>query len=208
MGRKLDLSGLSDSEAEHVLQVVQRDMKLRKKEEERIRLALASFLNNVSQVWNGFKAHLSLSILASVCNSQWSCLCGAPYYVDKISKPQMKYFTVDFLINTTAITTFSCLRMVKRWQCVRLNLILRPSCPWAHICANISVCSCQNIHIHIIHIVPFILCGSVCIWGNDTPLGNIPSCLCGPHNTRQEVTSLSCCISISMFEHKDSIWCF
>lgn len=50
MGRKLDLSGLSDSEAEHVLQVVQRDMKLRKKEEERIRLALASFLNNVSQV--------------------------------------------------------------------------------------------------------------------------------------------------------------
>lgn len=44
MGRKLDLSGLSDSEAEHVLQVVQRDMKLRKKEEERIRLALASFL--------------------------------------------------------------------------------------------------------------------------------------------------------------------
>ncbi|XP_008284992.1 rab effector MyRIP-like [Stegastes partitus] len=36
MGRKLDLSGLTDSEAEHVLQVVQRDMKLRKKEEERL----------------------------------------------------------------------------------------------------------------------------------------------------------------------------
>ncbi|XP_060901293.1 trichohyalin-like isoform X3 [Labrus mixtus] len=36
MGRKLDLSGLSDNEAEHVLQVVQRDMKLRKKEEERL----------------------------------------------------------------------------------------------------------------------------------------------------------------------------
>uniref|UniRef100_H3C8S4 RabBD domain-containing protein n=2 Tax=Tetraodon nigroviridis TaxID=99883 RepID=H3C8S4_TETNG len=36
MGRKLDLSGLSDHEAEHVLQVVQRDMKLRKKEEERL----------------------------------------------------------------------------------------------------------------------------------------------------------------------------
>uniref|UniRef100_A0A3Q2YKE3 RabBD domain-containing protein n=1 Tax=Hippocampus comes TaxID=109280 RepID=A0A3Q2YKE3_HIPCM len=37
MGRKLDLSGLSDNEAEHVLQVVQRDMRLRKKEEERLR---------------------------------------------------------------------------------------------------------------------------------------------------------------------------
>ncbi|XP_040911864.1 rab effector MyRIP-like isoform X3 [Toxotes jaculatrix] len=36
MGRKLDLSGLTDTEAEHVLQVVQRDMKLRKKEEERL----------------------------------------------------------------------------------------------------------------------------------------------------------------------------
>lgn len=38
MGRKLDLSGLSEREAEHVLQVVQRDMKLRQKEEERLRL--------------------------------------------------------------------------------------------------------------------------------------------------------------------------
>ncbi|XP_077579684.1 uncharacterized protein myripa [Stigmatopora nigra] len=36
MGRKLDLSGLSNNEAEHVLQVVQRDMRLRKKEEERL----------------------------------------------------------------------------------------------------------------------------------------------------------------------------
>ncbi|XP_047188117.1 rab effector MyRIP isoform X2 [Scophthalmus maximus] len=36
MGRKLDLSGLTDNEAEHVLQVVQRDMKLRKKEEKRL----------------------------------------------------------------------------------------------------------------------------------------------------------------------------
>ncbi|KAM4605237.1 uncharacterized protein myripa [Polymixia lowei] len=36
MGRKLDLSGLTDDEAEHVLQVVQRDMRLRKKEEERL----------------------------------------------------------------------------------------------------------------------------------------------------------------------------
>ncbi|KAM6977640.1 rab effector MyRIP-like [Aplochiton taeniatus] len=36
MGRKLDLSGLSDVEAEHVLKVVQRDMKLRKKEEDRL----------------------------------------------------------------------------------------------------------------------------------------------------------------------------
>ncbi|KAM3604407.1 uncharacterized protein V6R79_010635 [Siganus canaliculatus] len=36
MGRKIDLSGLTDNEAEHVLQVVQRDMRLRKKEEERL----------------------------------------------------------------------------------------------------------------------------------------------------------------------------
>ncbi|XP_055359916.1 rab effector MyRIP isoform X2 [Betta splendens] len=36
MGRKLDLSALTDHEAEHVLQVVQRDMRLRKKEEERL----------------------------------------------------------------------------------------------------------------------------------------------------------------------------
>ncbi|XP_068604953.1 rab effector MyRIP [Brachionichthys hirsutus] len=36
MGRKLDLSGLTDGEAEHVLQVVQRDVTLRKKEEERL----------------------------------------------------------------------------------------------------------------------------------------------------------------------------
>ncbi|XP_024860598.1 rab effector MyRIP isoform X2 [Kryptolebias marmoratus] len=36
MGRKLDLTGLTDNEADHVLQVVQRDMRLRKKEEERL----------------------------------------------------------------------------------------------------------------------------------------------------------------------------
>ncbi|XP_010897772.1 rab effector MyRIP isoform X2 [Esox lucius] len=36
MGRKLDLSALTDNEAEHVLKVVQRDMKLRKKEEDRL----------------------------------------------------------------------------------------------------------------------------------------------------------------------------
>ncbi|XP_051970551.1 rab effector MyRIP-like isoform X2 [Xyrauchen texanus] len=36
MGRKIDLSGLTNGEAEHVLRVVQRDMKLRKKEEERL----------------------------------------------------------------------------------------------------------------------------------------------------------------------------
>ncbi|MGH0131635.1 UNVERIFIED_CONTAM: hypothetical protein FKN15_061728 [Acipenser sinensis] len=36
MGRKLDLSSLTKDEAGHVLQVVQRDMCLRKKEEERL----------------------------------------------------------------------------------------------------------------------------------------------------------------------------
>lgn len=43
MGRKLDLSGLSEQEAEHVLRVVQRDMRLRKKEEERLRLEPTPF---------------------------------------------------------------------------------------------------------------------------------------------------------------------
>ncbi|XP_026792134.3 rab effector MyRIP isoform X1 [Pangasianodon hypophthalmus] len=36
MGRKLDMSNLTEEEAEHVLQVVQRDMQLRKAEEERL----------------------------------------------------------------------------------------------------------------------------------------------------------------------------
>ncbi|XP_067330351.1 rab effector MyRIP isoform X2 [Channa argus] len=36
MGRKIDLSGLTDNEAEHVLQVVQRDMRLRQNEQERL----------------------------------------------------------------------------------------------------------------------------------------------------------------------------
>ena len=36
MGRKLDLSGPTDDETEHVLQVVQRDFNLRKKEEDRL----------------------------------------------------------------------------------------------------------------------------------------------------------------------------
>lgn len=50
MGRKLDLSGLTDNEAEQVLQVVRRDMRLRKKEEERLRLALMTSVKNASQV--------------------------------------------------------------------------------------------------------------------------------------------------------------
>lgn len=50
MGRKLDLSGLSDDEAEHVLQVVQRDMKLRKKEEERLRLDPTAFVSVAARV--------------------------------------------------------------------------------------------------------------------------------------------------------------
>lgn len=50
MGRKLDLSGLSDNEAEHVLQVVRRDMRLRKKEEARLRLVLMTLIMSLSQV--------------------------------------------------------------------------------------------------------------------------------------------------------------
>lgn len=50
MGRKLDLSGLSDNEAEHVLQVVRRDMRLRKTEEARLRLVLMTLIMSFSQV--------------------------------------------------------------------------------------------------------------------------------------------------------------
>nr|XP_060494330.1 rab effector MyRIP-like isoform X2 [Panthera onca] len=58
MGRKLDLSGLTDDETEHVLQVVQRDFNLRKKEEERLRLlrtqSLEWFYNNVKSRFKRF----------------------------------------------------------------------------------------------------------------------------------------------------------
>ncbi|XP_033021131.1 rab effector MyRIP isoform X3 [Lacerta agilis] len=58
MGRKLDLSGLTDDEAEHVLQVVQRDFTLRKKEEDRLRLLRAQSLewyyNNVKSRFKRF----------------------------------------------------------------------------------------------------------------------------------------------------------
>lgn len=37
MGKKLDLSRLTDEEAQHVWQVVWRDLELRRKEEERLR---------------------------------------------------------------------------------------------------------------------------------------------------------------------------
>lgn len=36
MGKKLDLSKLTDDEAKHVWEVVQRDLELRRKEEERL----------------------------------------------------------------------------------------------------------------------------------------------------------------------------
>ncbi|XP_052339148.1 rab effector MyRIP-like isoform X3 [Oncorhynchus keta] len=58
MGRKLDLSGLTDNEAEHVLKVVQRDMKLRKKEEDRLRIlrtqSLEWYYNNVKSRFKRF----------------------------------------------------------------------------------------------------------------------------------------------------------
>ena len=49
MGRKIDLSGLTDREAEHVMQVVKRDMRLRKNEEERLRLVLTSTLTSTQK---------------------------------------------------------------------------------------------------------------------------------------------------------------
>lgn len=71
MGRKLDLSGLSDCEAAHVLQVVQRDMRLRKKEEERL-----------SEIKQGLDEEGSRCLLLSRqnCFNQRCCIrCCTPF---------------------------------------------------------------------------------------------------------------------------------
>nr|XP_036870173.1 rab effector MyRIP [Manis javanica] len=58
MGRKLDLSGLTNDETEHILRVVQRDFDLRRKEEERLRLlktqSLEWFYNSVKSRFRHF----------------------------------------------------------------------------------------------------------------------------------------------------------
>uniref|UniRef100_A0A8C6TF72 RabBD domain-containing protein n=1 Tax=Neogobius melanostomus TaxID=47308 RepID=A0A8C6TF72_9GOBI len=71
MGRKLDLSGLSDLEAAHVLQVVQRDMRLRKREEER----LCELKQELDE--EGSRCHL---LSHQSCFNQRCCIrCCAPF---------------------------------------------------------------------------------------------------------------------------------
>ncbi|KAK7944586.1 hypothetical protein WMY93_000314 [Mugilogobius chulae] len=71
MGRKLDLSGLSDLEAAHVLQVVQRDMRLRKREEER----LSELKQELAE--EGSRSHL---LSRQSCFNQRCCIrCCAPF---------------------------------------------------------------------------------------------------------------------------------
>lgn len=71
MGRKLDLSGLTDDEAEHVLKVVQRDMKLRKKEEDRLRYVWLiqtelSLVSHLRHVVSTFTCSLTPSVYLSL----------------------------------------------------------------------------------------------------------------------------------------------
>ncbi|XP_076868375.1 rab effector MyRIP isoform X2 [Brachyhypopomus gauderio] len=71
MGRKLDLSGLTDGEAEHVLRVVQRDMKLRKKEEERLSELKQELVEEESRC---------LLLAGSRCFTQQCCIrCCRPF---------------------------------------------------------------------------------------------------------------------------------
>ncbi|XP_066502893.1 rab effector MyRIP [Hoplias malabaricus] len=71
MGRKLDLSGLTDGEAEHVLKVVQRDMKLRKKEEDR--------LSGLKQELEDEGSRCMLLVKQSRFNEQCCIRCCQPF---------------------------------------------------------------------------------------------------------------------------------
>lgn len=73
MERKLDLSRLTDEEAKHVWEVIQRDFNLRKKEEERL----------------GY----ILNICLSVCPAIHACIYSA---VSNCAEKTYKYLLVQF----------------------------------------------------------------------------------------------------------------
>ncbi|XP_025069737.1 melanophilin isoform X7 [Alligator sinensis] len=68
MGRKLDLSKLTDEEAKHVWEVVQRDLDLRKKEEERLEVVKIGSLEwYYEHVRSRFKRFGSAKVMRSLC---------------------------------------------------------------------------------------------------------------------------------------------
>ncbi|KAF2988190.1 hypothetical protein EK904_000290 [Melospiza melodia maxima] len=86
MGRKLDLSKLTDEEAKHVWEVVQRDFDLRKKEEER--------LESCSDPLQGL-AKFSLSQRDGPCSQTGFGLCCTP---TELSDPPSSEFCVLGLV--------------------------------------------------------------------------------------------------------------
>ncbi|KFO33309.1 Ribose-phosphate pyrophosphokinase 1 [Fukomys damarensis] len=96
MGRKLDLSGLTDDETEHVLQVVQRDFNLRKKEEERLSQSLQQVASSVERTI----AKLTLSYLPGDKQQVVEGGCGDRLNVDfaLIHKEQKKASEVDHTV--------------------------------------------------------------------------------------------------------------
>ncbi|KAK1903344.1 Melanophilin [Dissostichus eleginoides] len=66
-GKKLDLSKLTDEEARHVWEVVQRDFDLRKKEEDRLGYVLKSQISALNKPTEG--------ILCGVCWLQDVLMC-------------------------------------------------------------------------------------------------------------------------------------
>ncbi|CAL8399662.1 unnamed protein product [Gadus morhua 'NCC'] len=73
MGRRLDLSGLTDQEAEHVLKVVQRDMRLRQTEEERLRCLSPSVLMGSGPCPVSWCLSPSVLMVSGPCPVSW-CL--------------------------------------------------------------------------------------------------------------------------------------
>ncbi|XP_039716285.1 melanophilin isoform X2 [Pteropus medius] len=68
MGKKLDLSRLTDEEAQHVWEVVRRDLELRRKEEERLRVVKTGSLGwYYGHVRARFKRFGSAKVIRSLC---------------------------------------------------------------------------------------------------------------------------------------------
>lgn len=103
MGRKLDLSGLTDGEAEHVLKVVQRDMKLRKKEEDRLRWDW-NFIFSAHFLFWVFLAHLTST---GRCDRNW---CKAMSFASTAGSYQ-----ISFLQPASLLVYFLCNKMFTKY---------------------------------------------------------------------------------------------
>lgn len=103
MGRKLDLSGLTDGEAEHVLKVVQRDMKLRKKEEDRLRWDWNCIFSAYFLFWV-FLAHLTST---GWCDRNW---CKAMSFASTAGSYQ-----ISFLQPASLLVYFLCNKIFTKY---------------------------------------------------------------------------------------------